>query len=422
MSESATAEAPVIPSQTVVPANPPSQQEQSAFDSVFGKDMQQAPERTETTPDASKAKGEPKSAKDALKAPEKPEKAEKPEAKKEAKAEQPKSRLDKLGELKAPEEPKEEPEVEAQSTDESPPQGKEAQSRWMQLKAAEKELNSIKPEFEKVRKQLEEITSKGHVPEEVQQKLERLEQRYAEEMLESDENFQREVLAPIHKSFTTIGDIAREANLDQTTAQALLNAVRDTSEVSRSRAIRKIIAAGNQGEEGGEQIPLSDEDVTTLSTLAINAANELHGKHWPKEVEYRQKAREIADAIKGKDAEVSEIDKRKQEETYGNEAKRIGAVLKTKMPLVFEKFPEAEEAILSARPSKEAADAVFDAQAGHLVHFMSQVLNEVLKENAAFKAREKSRDAARLKLDPNPTPPKQENQQPSFEEVFGTRR
>ena len=431
----ATAEAPIIPAETHISGQETNPQEQQAFNDIFKnpdkveseqpkKSSERPKKATETPSEASKPSESDKVAKE----PSKPSK-EAAKGQKDDKATS--KRWEKLGELKTPEVIEEEPEAEegseaetSQSTedDEQAPEGKNAQSRWMQLKAAEKELLSIKPSFEELKKKIEGYETNGNIPEEVKKKLDRYEQRYAEELLDSDEGFQSGVMQPISKAWSDIGDVAREAGLDSTSAQALANSVRELSGVSRSLAIRRIIAKGTMTEDG-ESVPLPDETIATLSQLAISAANDLHNIHWPKEAQKRHEARELALSIRGKEVQETESEKSSREGKYSDEAKRISAIIKDKMPMVFEQHPDALEAIMSARPSTDVADQVFDAQAGHMVNFMAKTINDLMtklsKAEASLKAREKAKPGSN---DGRPAATKREDVQPSFEEVFGVRR
>jgi len=424
-----TATATVIPEQNVVSAQDTTPADIKSFRDAFGEPESKGPKES-----TQKAKDTPK------KAPEKAVEASKEDLSvKGAKDDKASSkRWEKLGDLKVPEAAKEEEgkstqesKDDSQSTesdDEKMPEGKTGQSRWMQLKAAEKELLSIKPSFDSIKKELDGYKTNGFIPEETKKRLENLEKRYANEILDEDQGFQNEVIRPINKSWKTLGDVAKESGLDEVKSQALENLITsEQSEVTRSRAIRRLIATGIQQEKNKEtgeveEIPLSDEDITTMSALAINAANDLWDKHWPKEAQYRNNAKAIADSIRGKDIKETESQKTEKESKYGEEAKRLSLIIKEKMPLVFEQFPDAMEAITTARPSTEIADQVFDAQSGHLVNFMARTINNLLSEKSKLEASLKARERAKPgSNDSVHVQQKKEDAGLSFEDAFPRR-
>lgn len=449
--DSAVAEAPIIPASTEISGGPPPDQ---AFKDIFN-----TPENAPAKPLPKKAAEKPLNA--PKKAPETRSDASKPDSgvktAKDDKA--PQNRWDKLDDVTKPEEDgseqsnqkkvdeiKGEPKESSQSTEETEeeekaPQDKANQSRWMELKATEnaaKKSQSIddilkipslsekgRESILSLKKELEDIKVKGIIPEETKAKLERLEQRFAEEELDSDPAFQRDILYPIQKSWKTLGDVAKEAGLSTTAAQALQGVISDMSEVSRSRAIRKIIATGKQiekSEDGtSDEVPLSEEDVSTLSTLAIAAANDLHNNHWPREAEHRRNAKEIADARRGRDVEETAQERVAREEQWGKESTRIDAVLTDKLKPIFDEFPEAIEAIKDAKPSKELADQVYDAKASHALFYASKTINSLYQKLAKVEASLKAREAAKPRSGDGsaPAPKKEDSNKISFEEAFG---
>lgn len=411
-------EAAVIPEQNVVTATPPDAEFQKIFSTSENfQDLNSGNQQQK------EQKIDPNS-KEALKADASNEQSK--EQKKEQKQEEPKEkkggkRWEALEEVKKTEAKEEAKDAETQSTDEAPPSGKDGQTRWMQLKTAEKELKDLRPKFEELTKKLESIEVNGAIPEDVQKKLDRFEQMFAEQELENQPEFQNEVLVPIHRAFTDLGDIAKGANLDPMQGQALLEAIRNTSQIERARAIRKIISSGNAGMEDGEPVALPDQEISDMVSAAIGIARELHDKHWPKEVAYRGKAREIAQAHKESSTHETVKQKAEREKAYTEEASKLADTVKERLPLVFDQHPDAYEAIKNAKPSTELADQVFDAQAGHLVNFMAKTINSLNREIGELKAREKARQQASPgnKSSANAQDKKQESQQPSFEEVFG---
>lgn len=395
-------EAAVIPAVTEISATPP--------DPVF-KEIFSTPENTPVE----QAKPEPKA-----KAKTEPKAEDKPEGK----------RWDKIEPLKKPEAKEEEALTDdTQSTDDDA--DKSGQTRWKELKSVEKAVKNAKSVddllkipgvSDAIKEAIEALKSPkaAELPEGIKQEFESLRQMYAEESLDNDPNFQREVLQPINRSWKNLGDVAKEAGLDETKAQALVNAVRNTSEVSRSRAIRRIIATGVQEDAEGESSPLSDDDISTLATLAISTANNLHNSHWPKEAQARHEAQQIALARREKSSHDTAVQKQEREQQYDTEAKRIGSILKERIPLVFEEHPEAMEVINTARPSQDIADQVYDAQAGHIVTYMGKTINSLMEKLAKAESLNKAREAAKPRSgDGRLQAPKREDAMPSFNEVFG---
>ncbi len=414
----------VMPSTTVMTATPPDPVFKDIFntpENAPAKDISKAkppekkPEaketpakRTETPPDASgKAKGTKVAPED-------------PDAQKA-----PKSRLDSIEAIKKPDAvDKAEPDI--QSTDEdSPPEGKDAQSRWMQLKAAEKKLQELEPLHQKLQKDFEDFKVKGFIPEDTGKELERLRHRYAVEEVTNSPEYQREVSMPIQQSFRNIGEVAQAMGLDETAGQALLNAVRNTNGVQRRDSIWDIVSSIRVKEKDADgevqEVPLPDHKITSYATAISSEADELHKKHWPKEVEYMRQAQEIAKSSHEKDVELTAAERVQKEESMGKEATRQTLLLKDRMPLVFEEHPELEAELMKARPSTSLEDQVFDSLGANALTFLAKSFNTLLKENAELKKTSAARNGAKPKLsgDVVKDPPKKDDSKISWNEAFG---
>lgn len=260
---------------------------------------------------------------------------------------------------------------------------------WDTLKTKADRLDKeILPAYEALQKEHEDLKKKI-VSDEERGELETMRQRYAEDLLENDAGFQNEVTRPIQGALATMQEVAEGAGLNETQTQALANAVRERSDVKRSLAIRKIIAGGTQ-QENGEAVPLGDEQIATLASLAIDSANDLHKRHWPKEVEYRSKARDISNAIKGRETQVGQAEKQKQEQEYQQAHKEIYGTLSSNLAPLFED-KEVADAVQNSKKPETAMEMAYATQAGEILPAAAKYILKITKERdeaiASLKAR-----------------------------------
>lgn len=425
MSEAATMESPPVnPASTVVTDAP--------IDQSF-KDIMGTPENA--PPKEFKKNSAPlqKETKDHLK-----EKASKQDKQPEQKQQEQKSgkRWDSIDDLKGGDDAAESDQTadDTQSTEENEeaPKDEKANSRWKQLREYEKSVTraasiddivKIPNLPEKVKEEIESLKAKAAATapnEEKLQRLEHLEQVHAESLLEENPDYIRDVAGPIKKNMSLIGEAAKKAGLDAVNTEALLNATDDPNIFNRMEAIRSIISKG----VGADDVPISEDRAKMLADAVIGAANTLHETAYPASVHYRNQARQIAAASQGKETQQTAAQRQEQEAVFTKAREEVGSILKEKMPLLFEKHPEALEAIKTAVNSEEPSDRAYEAMSGHLLTYAAKTINSLKDELRTARAQLKAREGAKPRSGDSggSSQPKQSNEGPSFNEVFGQGR
>lgn len=280
--------------------------------------------------------------------------------------------------------PKEDVKVEAKAEVKVDPDApSKEQSRWMELRAAEKELQEIKPKWGESAKKIEEYEQKLKAVEEERRELTEL--RSMRDMTDITRNpgYQQEVEVPYQGIFRKASEIAEYAGID---VQALMDVLKDTNTLRRGKAVETLL------EGAKETVPSA-----AISAL-VSEADKLEGIQ-QKYHEYHEKAAQLreqhenakkADEFKAK-TEAEEVIKRAHAEVHGIFKARVSDVLDE---------ATLKQAMESAAASKsdDPMDRAYRHQAEFLVPSLIAKVRSLTAEIAAHKQEQQEVIAAKPKV------------------------
>lgn len=359
-----------------------------------GSEQQQKPQKTADNQPKDQVLEKPTS---------KPDAGAEPSPKKIKKAKWEMSSLDSGKEEAKPNETNENAQAEpaaqetAQSTDETP-----QNIRWKELREKERKLEQFEketlPKLAEYEKTIEELKSKAWSDEDLQE-LQIMRQRFAEERLEHDKNFQREVSIPIQRSIESLEKVASKANLDSVQQQALGNAIQILDPVDRVLAIQEVLGNATVMADG-ELVAASDKFIDALIKATVETADLLHNQYWPREIEYRQAARDLANGARGEELQQQQAFQAKQEAELKEAREYIGGVLKANLKPLFDDKDLVIDGVHISQAMEEpdegdtARDYAYRSYAGAALPFLAakiQRLEAKLRETeGSLRARTKA--------------------------------
>lgn len=381
--------------------------------------------------DTFKAETPEKVAQQASQKTEKPQSTKKPEAKPDQKvADKPKldgkfkgkwQGLEALKNLKADEEPTEaevapEGQVSQETGTEEEPQSPQAR-RWSELRKTEDDYKALTAVHESLKKEVSDLRGKPQIPEEVQKRLDHLEQLYAVEMLDQKPDFQQDVIAPLQEQLDELGRAANHAGLDANQRQALRAAAEDSDSFTRIRSIKQIIGASTKIED--------PEEISSLIQFAVEHAGKYQDA---KKIEqkYVRDAANIANSVRGKEAQATEQEKKRSEAEYNTAHEEMIGTLKGPLSALFDDpvfGPTLQESLKGIRPAETAMDRAYQAQAGEILPFSVKVINKLMAEVSTLRKSLQAREAAKPKTTDGTTPAaEQGQQQPNLKHLLGALR
>jgi hypothetical protein len=121
------------------------------------------------------------------------------------------------------------------------------QSRWLQLKAAETELQTIKPQYEALQKEREKFEADKQAWETKQKEYEELKNERSWRDYTKTEEYNRDIEVPFEEIRQYNEDVATAAGVDE---KALLKALNERNPILRGRAIRAILEEGKEAIDG----------------------------------------------------------------------------------------------------------------------------------------------------------------------------
>lgn len=133
----------------------------------------------------------------------------------------------------------EKPAAEAKADDEKPGE----QSRWMELKAKEKRLAEIEPEYEATKKEKAEWEAKMSTVQDSLKELESLRRERDFTDVTKSDTYRKEVDAPYQKVAKIAQDVAEYAQVD---ARDLMKAMQEPNSLLRAKAIKAVLEGGKE--------------------------------------------------------------------------------------------------------------------------------------------------------------------------------
>ena len=262
----------------------------------------------------------------------------------------------------------------------------EAKAKWGELRNKAKELDAIKPEYEALKKKVQELeATPNKLSPEIETEITELKKFKAAYDVENTPEYNESVLTPYNSNMQKIAEVVDYAQIDMGRVE---EAMKEQNTLARARKIREALSSNLDGPE------LTPEEVG----IVINASNDLHSNVFPKDRELRNKALEIQNALKGQQETMSAKQREAQEAAIGTAATELFGVMEAKLkPMGIFNDTALVEALKTARPAdvaKEPMTAVGQAMAAKLVPVLVGKYNEIatqLKEaKAALKARGES--------------------------------
>ncbi len=285
----------------------------------------------------------------------------------------------------------------AANEQEQEPQSPQAK-RWSELRKIEEQYKEIAPAYEKLQKEFDDFKAKGGMTEEQKTRFDQLEQMYAVELLDTKPEFQSEVLAPMQEQLNSLKSIADHAGLDANQRQALRNAAETPDSFSRIRAIKQVLNGSTTIED--------PEDMNTLVQFALEASGK-YQEAKKKENGYVSKAAELAQSVRGKEAQQSVQQKQAEQAKYDAAHKEmIGTLSAPIKPLLddAEFGPQIKEALESIRPGEEPMDKAYQAQAGEILPFTIKFINKLQQQVNTLKKSLAAREGAKPRTTDGTTP------------------
>jgi len=247
----------------------------------------------------------------------------------------------------------------------------EAKARWGELRKTELEHKKILPEYEKLKKEVEELRKAPvKLPPEMEQEYNELMQFRAAHAVKETPEFKKSVVEPLRAVENEMKEAAAYAKVDY---DALMDAADIPNKYARGRAIKDVLSKS------------TEEIDDTLVAQVIAEAEKLH-PIYQKAQELEKNALEIRNALTGKEKVQTEAQQREQEQKFTQAAEEMHNTLKgTFAATDLFKDPEMEKAVSSARQADVKEDpmmAAYQAQAGVILPALITQLNAARKELA----------------------------------------
>lgn len=365
----------------------------NAAQSLFKPDSEPTPTQTTTEP----AKTEPAPAETTQTLVDKPE---------VVKDDKPKSRLEKIGQVKKPEEKKVEPKVEekgeSQPEPKTPPELRNAYN-LSKKEAAElrAELEKVKPDYEKIRvdydltkKELAELKALNLNPEE-RKTFDSLRELHARYELEQKPDYQEKILAPIQRHLKKLEKVATDAKLGPVATEALKNAMDIEDEIDRGREIRRIF----------KEADLEQDDFNDFYTSMVGVGKELNERLYPEMDKAQKNAIGVEQAARTRQKQEAEQAQIKEKAEFQKEKEYVTNLLKSdKLKIIFDDTDLSvdgttlEQAIAQAEPADNPRDRALEVQSAAVMPFMIEYLNKLLAENHQLHEGNRARNGSGPKI------------------------
>lgn len=247
----------------------------------------------------------------------------------------------------------------------------EAKARWGELRKTEEAHKKIMPEYEKLKKEVEELRkAPAKLPPEMEQELNELRQHQAAYAVKETPEFKKSVVEPLRAVENEMKEAAAYAKVDY---DALMDAADIPNKYARGRAIKDVLSKS------------TEEIDDTLVAQVIAEAEKLH-PIYQKAQELEKNALEIRNALTGKEKVQTEAQQREQEQKFTQAAEEMHTIFKTTFAATdLFKDAEMEKAVASARQADVKEDpmmAAYQAKAAVVLPALITQLNAVRKELA----------------------------------------
>lgn len=259
----------------------------------------------------------------------------------------------------------------------------EAKAKWGELKNKAKELDTIKPEYEALKKKVQELeATPNKLPPEVEAEITELKKFKAAYDVENTPEYTESVLTPYNSNMQKIAEVVDYAQID---GERVKEAMKEQNTLARARKIREALSSNPDGPE------LTPEEIG----IVINASNDLHANVFPKDRELREKALEIQNALKGQQETLTAKQREAHEKALSAASEELYTILETKLkPMGLFDDKNFVDELKSARPAdatKEPMTAIAQAKALKMLPKMVAKYNEAVEKIKKLEAVNKAR-------------------------------
>lgn len=258
--------------------------------------------------------------------------------------------------------------------DPTEPAEAKAKTPWRQLRETESQYKKLLPEYEGLKKEVEDLRAKqSSVPDEIQKELQQLRDYQTAYSVKQTPEWKNTIEAPIQHQYDRLSVVAKDMGVD---LNSLIDATNETNSYARNKAIKKLIEDSTSGFE---------QSAYTEAVEASAEANSIYQKA----AELQRKSAEIKTAYEGKKTFEQTQKEQQQQQRMSESSKvmteRFKASLKSTELLNDDAFVGEIMNVRPADPSAEPEMAIYQAQAGKLMPKVISELHSVRKQLAETK-------------------------------------
>lgn len=263
---------------------------------------------------------------------------------------------------------------EDKTPDPTEPTEPKAKTPWKQLRETESNYKKMLPEYEALKREVQELRSKqAEIPQEVQKELQDLRDYQAAYSIKQTAEWRTTVDEPLTAQYERLAVVAKDMGVNY---DDLALATNENNSYARNKAIKKLLEDSTTGFE------------QSAYTEAIEAAAEANGIY-KKAADLTAKSHEIKNAYEGKKTFEETQREQQQQQRLSDSSKamldRFTNSLKSTDILSDEKFRGEIQSVRPANIQSEPEMAIYQAQAGKLLPSVITRLHAVTKELAQVK-------------------------------------
>lgn len=273
-----------------------------------------------------------------------------------------------------PTEPESDPSVE--------PTEPKAKLTWKTLRAIEAEHKQLKPQYETLKAELEQLRqNQGKLPEDIQREIEELRNFQAATAIEQTPEWKTTVSQPVQNLFARLGAVAETTKVSYDELVQLSN---EPNGYLRNKKIQALMSQDG-GEFDQSDLLEANETCSELNKVYQHAHS------------LKQKAAEIKTALEGKQTLESQQKTQEFQQKLSTSASTMAERFKASLKSTDILSEQILQDVVSVRPADintEPEMAIYQAQAGKLVPHLITKLQAATKELAATKKILAARGAA----------------------------
>lgn len=264
-----------------------------------------------------------------------------------------------------------------------------AQSRWMELKAAEKERNELKPKFDALQRELEATKAKL-LKEEDLKHYESLKVKERAWEVENTPEWRAQITVPFQQREDYLNRMSQHYGIDK---DALWSALDLADPFARGEKLDEVLKSG-------------EKEVPSNVAAAVSQISQDLQVIYGQMDAHRKDAMDKAGALDSEKSKAQEAQERAEAEAYQTESADVYSQLEKKMTNLFgsaELLIEGQSAADAAKgavPGDTPRAMAYQAMAGELLPFAQQRILQLETELATYKQEEKDRQQAQPGMEP----------------------